>query len=98
MLRLLLAAPLLMLLVAFALSNTQDVRVTLWPLPGGVDLPAAIAILVAMAVGMLLGALMLWVPALGLRRRARRAEQAMALLEHQVSQLKAPAPALPPPE
>ena len=100
MVRLLLVAPLLVLLVTFALSNSHDVRIALWPVSGGVDVPVSIAILVAMAVGMLLGAIMLWLPALSLRRRARRAEQAAELLESQIRQLKARgvAPALPAPE
>ena len=100
MVRLLLIVPLLVLLVTFALSNSHDVRVALWPVPGAVEIPVSIALLVAMAVGVLFGAVMLWVPALGLRRRARRAEQAAELLESQIRQLKArnAAPVLPAPE
>ena len=100
MVRLLLVAPLLVLLVTFALSNSHDVRIALWPVPGAAEIPVSIALLVAMAVGVLLGAVMVWIPALGLRRRARRAEQAAELLESQIRQLKArsTAPALPAPE
>ncbi len=100
MVRLLLVAPLLVLLVTFALSNSHDVRIALWPVPGAAEIPVSIALLVAMAVGVLLGAVMVWIPALGLRRRARRAEQAAELLESQIRLLKArsTAPALPAPE
>ena len=100
MLRILIAAPLLLLLVSFALSNSAPVRLGLWPTDFSIAPPLSIAILVAMAVAFLLGALFLWVEALALRRRARRAEYAQRLLEAQVQELKArlAGPPLPPPE
>lgn len=75
--------------VLFALSNTGIVRLGLWPTDFGVDVPVSIAILVAMALGFLLGALMVWLSVLSQRRRARRAEQTVKLLEAQIEELKA---------
>ena len=99
LIRALIAAPLLLLLVLFALSNSQPVRLGLWPTDLSLEPPLSIAVLVAMGAAFLLGALMLWVDALAARRRARRAEYAQRLLEAQVQELKArlTGPPLPPP-
>ena len=97
--RALIAVPFLLLLVLFALSNPQPVRLGLWPTDISISPPLSIAVLVAMAAAFLLGAVMLWIDALAARRRARRAEYAQRLLEAQVQGLKArlTAPPLPPP-
>jgi uncharacterized integral membrane protein len=99
LIRVLIAAPLLLLLVLFALSNSEPVRLGLWPTDLSLEPPLSIAVLVAMGGAFLLGALMLWVEALAARRRARRAEYAQRLLEAQVQELKArlTGPPLPPP-
>ena len=68
MVRLLVAAPVLFLLVVFALSNPQHVRLGIWPTDFAIEAPLSIVILVAMAGAFLLGALMLW---FGGDRRAR---------------------------
>jgi uncharacterized integral membrane protein len=97
--RALIAAPFLLLLVLFALSNPQPVRLGLWPTDFSISPPLSIAMLVAMGGAFLLGAMMLWIDALAARRRARRAEYAQRLLEQQVQGLKArlAGPPLPPP-
>ena len=105
MIRALIFAPLLFILVLFALSNPQPVRLGLWPTDLTVDIPLSITVLLAMAVAFVLGALLLWFSAIGARLRARRAEHAVRMLEAQVKELKArvsPVPsgtvtALPPP-
>src|ERR1700753_3760845 len=76
-------------LVLFALSNTEIVRLGLWPTDYGVEVHLSIAILVAMAIAFLLGALGVWVSELSQRRRARRAERTVRLLEAQVEALRA---------
>jgi uncharacterized integral membrane protein len=88
-LRLVIAAILLLVLVLFALSNTSALRLGLWPTDYNVTLPASIVILGAMAMAFLAGAFVVWVGELGRRRRARQAEQTMKLLEDQVKALKA---------
>ncbi len=89
MLRILIALPLLLLLVLFALSNTQGVRLGLWPTDLTLDLPLAVAVLAAMGIAFLIGAIVLWVSVLGARMRARRAEHTARLLEAQIAQLQA---------
>jgi lipopolysaccharide assembly protein A len=76
-------------LVVFALSNTEVVRLGLWPMDYGLEVHLSIAILVAMAIAFLLGALVVWFSALAQRRRARHAERLVRLLEAQVEDLKA---------
>jgi uncharacterized integral membrane protein len=88
MLRAVIFAPLLFLLVLFALSNPQAVHLGLWPTDVVVDLPLSIAILLSMAVAFVVGALLLWLSAVGARLRARRAESAVKMLEAQVAELK----------
>lgn len=96
MLRLIVAAPFLLLLVLFTLSNTQVVQLGLWPTGWSVNLPLSITILVAMAIAFFLGALALWVSTLAAIRRARRAEHSVKQLEAQLQQLRAqPQPGLP---
>jgi putative membrane protein len=76
------AIPLLMLLVLFALSNTELVQLDLFPFgPLPFEVPLSVAILIAMAVGFLLGGLRLWITALHHRRAASRAEETVRLLE-----------------
>jgi len=89
MLRLIIAAPFLLVVVLFALSNRQPTTFALWPTDYAVTLPLSIAVLIAMAVAFVAGALVLWVSAVSARMRARRAEHAARLLEAQVAELKA---------
>ena len=79
-------------LVLFALSNTAIVRLGLWPTDYGIDVPISIAILVAMAIAFLLGAFMVWMSELAQRRRARRAERKVRLLEAQIEALQGRVP------
>ena len=86
--RVLLAIPLLILLVAFALSNQQPVRVGLWPTDIQLDVPLSVAVLVAAFLFFLVGAFMTWTTALAQRARARQAERAVRQLEAQVDALR----------
>jgi uncharacterized integral membrane protein len=88
MLRFLLLLPLLLLIVLFVVSNTAPVEVGLWPTGVSVRAPLALWILGAMAVAFFLGALATWLPALGARRRARRAEARIAALDQEILALK----------
>ncbi len=76
-------------LVLFALSNTEVVRLGLWPTDYAIDVHISLAILIAMAIAFLLGAMVVWVSELGQRRRARQAERTVRLLEAQIQDLKA---------
>ena len=98
LMRLLILAPFLLVLALFALSNTAPVRLGFWPTGLSLELPLSLAILGAMAIAFLIGGLVVWISELAQRRRARRAEHAVQVLEAQVQELKARLPhtALPP--
>ena len=97
--RLLILAPFLLLLVLFALSNTAPVPIGLWPTGWSLEAPLSLLMLGAMALGFLVGGLLVWISEFGQRRRARRAEHSVRLLEAQVQELKSrlPQAALGPP-
>ncbi len=99
MLRLLVAIPLLLALVLFALTplNRDPVAIGFWPTDFALTLPLSVALLAAMAIAFLAGALVLWVSVMAARRRARRAERMVRLLEAQVAELKARLAPPPPP-
>ncbi len=84
--RLIIGIPLLVLLVLFALSNTQPVRVGLWPTDWQVELPLAVAILAGMGIAFLAGGLIVWFGAHDQRRRLREAERTIRLLEARLPQ------------
>ena len=75
MLRALLLAPVLLVLIAFVLSNPQPVSLAMWPTDVTLEAPLSIATLVIAGIFFLLGAVMVWLPGLGHRRRAHRAEK-----------------------
>ncbi|MCL2428536.1 MAG: LapA family protein [Alphaproteobacteria bacterium] len=91
--RWLIALPFLLLLVLFALSNTSPVRLALWPTDFGLTAPLSVAMLLGMAIAFLLGAGLVWFAELGQRRRARRAEHTVRLLEEQINRLSTREPA-----
>lgn len=88
MIRLLIGAPLLILIVLFALTNTQPVRLGLWPFDFQLELPLSLAVLAGMAIAFLAGGLVVWIGALGQRHRARDAEHKARLLEAQLAQAR----------
>ncbi len=79
----------MLVMVLFALSNPQPVPFTLWPTDYSVQLPLSLAVLGAMGVAFVFGALVLWTTVLATRYRARRAERTVRMLEAQVAELKA---------
>ena len=87
--RWLLLAPLMALVVLFALSNRQQVSLSLWPLDLTWQAPLAVAVLLVGALTFLLGALMVWVTSLPHRRRARRAADEIRRLEQEVEGFRA---------
>jgi uncharacterized integral membrane protein len=86
MLRALILTPFLLVLVAFAISNPQPVSLALWPTDVTLEAPLSIAVLVIAGVSFWLGALIVWFPALGHRRRARVAERRAELLSAQLTE------------
>lgn len=87
--RWLLLAPLLALVVLFALSNRQPVSLGLWPLDLTWQASLSVAVLAVGALAFLLGALMVWLSSLPYRRRARRAAEQIRRLEQELEGFRA---------
>jgi uncharacterized integral membrane protein len=88
MIRILISIPLLIVLIAFALSNQEPVRLGLWPTDILLDVPLSVAVLVAAAIFFVVGAFMTWTGAVASRSRARRAERTVRELRAQVATLR----------
>ena len=86
--RVLVAIPLIVVLVAFALSNQQVVRLGLWPTDILVDMPLSVAVLVAAGLFFVVGGFMTWTTTLAARARARSAERAVRQLQAQVEAMR----------
>jgi uncharacterized integral membrane protein len=93
--RLLIALPLLVLLVLFALSNRAAVTLGLWPTGISLSAPLALVVLGALALGFLAGGVVVRISELRYRRRARQAEAKVRRLEDELAALKPPAPPVP---
>lgn len=87
--RVLLAAPLLFILILFALSNKQVVELGLWPTDVQIELPVSIAVLAIAGLFFLFGALVAWSGTLSERTRAKRAEATVRQLEAQLASVRA---------
>jgi uncharacterized integral membrane protein len=81
--------PLLLFLVLFGVSNRQEVALTLWPFDLAWVTPLAVSVLLFSAVFFLLGAAIAWTTGLKHRGRARQLEQAVRVLEAEVSDHRA---------
>jgi uncharacterized integral membrane protein len=81
--------PVLVVVALFALSNTQDVEIRLWPFDLAWVTSLGIAVLLLSALAFLAGAAIAWASALPVRRRAARIEQAAKLLEAELAALRA---------
>ena len=92
--RILLAAPLLFILILFALSNKQAVSLGIWPTDVRIELPVSIAVLGIAGLFFLFGALVAWAGTLSERTRAKRAEATVRQLEAQLASVRAARPAL----
>ena len=88
MLRTLIALPVLIVLILFALSNPQPVTLTFWPTDFKLVTPVSAAVLVVAAAAFLIGSFFVWFPSLGARRRARIFERKSRRLEDQVNALQ----------
>lgn len=84
----LLALPLLAAIAAFAVTNRGVVPLELWPLPFVITVPAFLVILVAVGVGMVIGAVAMWLSAGIQRREMRRRGRRIDALEGELHTLR----------
>ena len=57
---LLITLPIAVVAVSFAVSNRDRIALELWPLPGDMELPVYLMVLVPLVVGFLIGGLVAW--------------------------------------
>jgi putative membrane protein len=89
----LLALPLIVLAVVFAVANRHDVRLELWPFPWMLDLPVYLAVLGALLAGILIGAIAMWLSGHRTRMNARQQRRRADSLERQLEAARAEAEA-----
>ncbi|CAA7620878.1 lipopolysaccharide assembly protein LapA domain-containing protein [Magnetospirillum sp. SS-4] len=77
--------PLAAVAAVFAVANRQEIRLDLWPLPVGLEIPAYLAVLGPLAAGLLAGALLVWLTAVPGRLRAGRDRRRAASLERRLA-------------
>lgn len=80
----LLALPVALLIVVFAVANRHDVRLELWPFPWVLDLPVYLAVLGALVKGIVIGMVVAWLAGSGGRRRAREHKRRADSLQRQL--------------
>lgn len=73
--------PLVLVVVSFAVSNRDGVPLTLWPLPGGIELPVFLVGLLGVVIGFLAGGVVAWLSGRRHRGAARREARRAARLQ-----------------
>jgi uncharacterized integral membrane protein len=63
--------PFALLIAWFAVSNRSLIQLELWPIPGSVEIPIYLAVLTALLVGFVMGALAAIASAIGRRATGR---------------------------
>lgn len=73
--------------IDFVMSNGQPVAFGSWLLPWQAEIPAGLAVLCALALGLLVGGFLTWGSGSRARRRARHAERRVEALERELGNL-----------
>ena len=76
-------------LAAFAVSNREPVALGFWPLPWLVQLPVYLAVLGALLIGFVIGAIASWIGGRRRRRVARTQRRRIAALERELAATQA---------
>ena len=79
-------------LALFAVTNRAAVSLGLWPLPLVLELPLYLAIIAAMLIGYVAGALCVWIAGRHDRREGRRRGRRIAALERELAATQAQLP------
>jgi uncharacterized integral membrane protein len=83
--------------VLIAVSNSQPVQLTMWPLPHVIVMPVYLLVVLLLLLGVLAGLGMGWWAARHHRRRAREAGGEAARLDREIQRLRQSTAAAPPP-
>ena len=86
MVRLLVLIPVVIVIVAFALSNQMPVQLGLWPTGLVWDVPLSVAVLAVGGGCFVLGAVVTWAGRIAANARAMQAERTVAQLRAQLAE------------
>jgi len=81
-----------LVMALFAVTNRAAVSFGLWPLPDVIELPLYLAVIAAMLIGFVAGALCAWIAGRHGRREARRRGHRIAALERELAATQAQLP------
>lgn len=84
----LIAAPLLVAVPLFAISNLKIVELSIWPLPFVAHVPVFVVALGGLAIGFFAGGVVAWFGAGRARARARSAERALRTRDIEIEDLR----------
>lgn len=84
----LITAPLLVFAVSFAISNRDDVSLSLLPLPFEITVPLAAVGLIGMLIGAIIGMIIAWANGSKTRTRARTAERSVDMKTREAANLQ----------
>ncbi len=73
--------------IDFVMTNGQTVQFGSWFLPWKFGIPSGLAVLLAVALGLLIGGFLAWTAGGKARRRARQAERKVGALERELNTL-----------
>lgn len=73
--------------IDFVMTNGQPVQFGSWFLPWKFGIPSGLAVLLAVALGLLIGGFLAWTAGGRARRRARQAERKVGTLERELNAL-----------
>jgi putative membrane protein len=82
------AVPIAIIVVAFAIANRHLIEVSLDPLPFTVGLPLDLVVIGALALGFAAGAGAAWLSGYGARHQARGTKARIVALEAEVARLR----------
>ena len=80
------AAPIVILVLWFAVSNLGPITLRLWPFPFDLTIPIAVLTLIQLFIGFLLGAIVTWIGDRHRRRETRRLVRRTAELEQSLAE------------
>ncbi len=81
----LVTAPIVLVLVVFAVANRDPITLNLWPLPVTLQTRVFIAVLLPLVVGFLMGEVSAWISGRHRRRQARHTARRVEELERAVT-------------
>ncbi len=85
----LLFAPIAIICAVFAVENREAVKLSLWPTPFSIDIPLFLMVLGALAIGLVIGGLFVWLGSAKLRVRLRDRDVELRSLKRDLDSARA---------